>query len=84
MEVTVYPQGLSLIDRKSKLDIGSQEYENSDSSRNGGWHCCEDVSGKPRATRGGSGVGALCPPTSFCLNHLRWLGLLSSVDIVMS
>lgn len=32
MEVTVSPQGLSLIDRKSKLDIGSQERENSDSS----------------------------------------------------
>lgn len=48
MEVTVSPQGLSVIDRKSKLDIGSQERENSDSSRNGGWHCWEEVSGSPR------------------------------------
>lgn len=50
MEVTVSPQGLPLIDRKSKLDMGSQEHENSDSSRNGGWHCCEVVPWKPRAT----------------------------------
>lgn len=64
MEVTVSPQGLSLIGRKSKLDKGSQERENSDSSGNGGWHCCEDVSGTPQATRGGSRVEALCPGLS--------------------